>query len=295
MYVIVRDSIQKMFNRILVPVNFNANTALVMQKAVEVANAFKCDLHLLHVQPTLTAIPFIYDGTVSGSWLRNGSDDISQKMEQLMAEYKNRLDEGLLMSMETTPGNWQRVLKEVIIVRHIDLVLIPRANKRFPGTLVRQININRLSQQTGCPVLTVTRRFDVTHLQHIVVPVRDEVPLRKLVVATYLARKFNGIIHLMGQNRSSTGEIRSSRSMMRAYQLLRDYSSVRVHCSTHDENTGSAETLTYAREVKADLIVVNPGRESTGRGIFGRWLGRFLFRESSIPVLTIAPYHTGES
>jgi len=260
-----------------------------MDKAVEVANAFSCDLHLLHVQPVLTAIPFLYDGTVSGSWIRGGEDDIFRKLDHLAVSYKSKLDEGLHITTEALQGNWQRVMKDVIIIRHIDLVLLPRPHRRFPGMLVQQININRLTRQTGCPVLTVTSRFDVTHLRHIVVPVQDEVPLRKLAVAGYLARKFNGMVHLMGQHRTPSGEIPSSRCMKRSYQLLRDHSQVRVECFTQDEGEGATGTLTYAQKVEADLIVVNPGPESMGRGWWGRWTGRYLFRESAIPVLTIAP------
>ncbi len=279
---------KKLFSRILVPVNFNRNTEMALQKAVQVANEFSCDLHLLHVQTPLNVIPFLYDGTVSGTLFQPSAGSAAQKLDQLAAAHKPDLNEGLLMTTEVLSGNWQRVMREVIIVQHIDLVLVPKYHRRFPGALVQLINVNRLSQQTGCPVLTVTRNFDIGHLQHIVVPVADMVPLRKLVVATYLARKFDGIIHLMGQNRSSSGEIKSSRSMLRSYQLLRDYSSVRVYCSTHDENEGAGGTLAYAKNVHADLIVVNPGKESVTKGLFGHWPGKYLFRESPIPVLTIS-------
>lgn len=279
---------EKLFSRILVPVNFNRNTEMAIQKAIQVANEFNCDVHLLHVQTPLNVIPFLYDGTVSGTWFQPSVENTTGRLEQLAADHKSFLNEGLLMTTEVLRGNWQQMIREVVIVRHIDLVLIPRYHRRFHGALVQLININRLSQQTGCPVLTVTRNFDICQLCNIVVPVTDTVPFRKLVVATYFARKFNGIIHLLGLNRSAGGEIRSSRSMMRSYQLLRDYSSVRVHCSTHDENEGGSGTLAFAKNVQADLIVVNPGKESVGRGFLGRWLGKFLFRESPIPVLTIS-------
>jgi hypothetical protein len=255
-----------------------------------VANEFNCDLHILHVQSQVTVIPFLYDGTVSGSLFHSSPDKAEGRMAGLLDEYKSRLNDGLLMTTEVVQGNWQKKLKEAIIVRHIDLVLVPRYHRKFPGALIQQININRLSQQTQCPVLTVTQGFDIKHMQHIVVPVSDVIPVRKLVVATYLARKFNGIIHLMGQKNStlSTGSA-ASRSMTKSYQLLRDYTNVRVHCSDTGHDTGADSTLAFARDVHADLIVVNTGKESEGRGVFGKWLGKYLNRESSIPVLTVSP------
>lgn len=35
---------------------------MAMQKAVQVANEFHCDVHVLHVQTPLTILPFLYEG-----------------------------------------------------------------------------------------------------------------------------------------------------------------------------------------------------------------------------------------
>lgn len=281
---------KKLFNHILVPVNFNRNTSLLMNKALQVANEFNCDLHLLYVQTPMTVIPFLYDGTVSGSLFNFFTEDNSKRMEKLEDEYKPKLNDGLLMTSEILPGSWQAVMKDVIISKHIDLVLIPKYHRKFTGALVQQINIDKLSQQTQCPVLTVTRRFDVTHLHNIVVPVNDFIPIKKLTMATFFARKFSGIVHLMGKKTNSKSEERiNTRCVTKSYQLLRDYTNVRVHCSSETYTNDHADTLTYAKDVAADLIVVNPGKESVRKGWLGKWFGKYLYRESNIPVLTIAP------
>jgi len=280
----------KIFNRILVQVNFNRNTELLMKKAVQVANEFNCDLHLLYVQTPIAVIPFLYDGSVSGSLFNFSMEDSQIKMQSLQDEYKSQLSNGLLMTTEILPGSWQTIMKEVIIGKHIDLVLIPKYHRKFTGALVKQININKLSQQTQCPVLTVTRRFDVTQLHNIEVPVNNFIPIKKLTMATFLARKFNGIVHLMGQKTNSKAEEKlNTRCVTKSYQLLRDYTNVRVHCSAEIYINGYADTLAYAKDVAADLIVVNPGKESMRKGWWGKWFGKYLFRESNIPVLTIAP------
>lgn len=263
---------------------------MVMKKAVQVANEFDCDIHLLHVQTPMTVIPFLYDGNVSGSLFNFSQEGNETKMERIFEEYRVQLNDGLLMTSAVILGNWQTAMKEIIITHHIDLVLIPKYHKRFAGALVQQININRLSKQTQCPVLTVTRRFDVTQLQNIVVPIGNFMPIRKLTMATYLARKFNGIVHLMGhRNDSYTEEKANSRCMTKAYQLLRDFTNVRIHCTSQRSDQGAADTLAYAKDVHADLIVVNPGKESVFKGWLSNWLGKYLYKESNIPVLTIAP------
>ena len=58
---------QKLFNHILVPVEHNQNSRLVIENAVQVANLFDCDIHLLSVQTPLMSIPFVYEGNLAGS------------------------------------------------------------------------------------------------------------------------------------------------------------------------------------------------------------------------------------
>ncbi len=280
----------KIFSRILVPLNFNSHTALLMNKAVQLANEFNCDLHLLYVQTTIARIPFLQEGTISNSFVHLSSEDSRQKMLELENEYKIELKDGLLLSSEIVQGSWQTILKEVVISKHIDLVLIPKYHNNFGVGFTQHININKLSQQTQCPVLMVTRDFDVAHLHNIVVPVNDFIPIKKLTMATFLARKFNGIVHLMGQKTNSKAEEKiNTRCVTQSYQLLRDYTSVKMYCSTDVYTNGAAGTLSYAKDVSADLIVVNPGKESAGKGWWGKRFGKYLYSESTIPVLTIAP------
>lgn len=281
---------QQLFSRILVPVRFNSNTPMLMQKAVEIANCFDSDLHILYVQPPPGMASFFFDGHFTGPLFSKPPRQGREKMAALLRTYQGGLNEGLLMTSSVQEGQWQEEMKSEIISREIDLVLIPRSTQAFPGALIGEININRLSRQTQCPVLTVTPALQLSQLRNIVVPVYDSVPLKKLTVATFLARKFNGIIHLMGGGRGGNQRDKQHlRCITRSYQLIRDYSNVPVHCAARDSGDESASTLSYARQVNADLIVVNPDKESIPRGKWARWLGKYLYRESGIPVLTIAP------
>lgn len=280
---------KKLFTKILVPVNFNRNTAMAMQKAVQVANEFHCDVHVLHVQTPLTILPFLYEGFFATNVYESHARTAAGKLQQLREIYGKKLNDGLLMTISQELGDWQTMLKKTIISEHTDLVLIPKHPKRFFGALIQKININKLIQQTKCPVLTVTRRFNIHHLQNIVVPVGDTLPIRKLTMATYLARQSNGYVHLMGSSgKSKREEKQSSWCVTRAYQLLRDYTQVNIHCSIGADNNRMDGMLAVARNVKADLIVVNSGKETQPAGWLNRLLGKYVYKESNIPVLTVA-------
>ncbi len=281
---------KKLFHKILVPVNFNRNTAMLLEKAIQIANEFSCDLHLLHVQSPAPLVPLLQNGLKPKKTPAHNGNEAESKLLHLKNEFSNQLHDGLLIQVSLESGNWQTVIKNTIITRHIDLVLIPKNRKKFIGALIQSININKLSQQTRCPVLTITSKFNLHHLQNIVVPVGEHVPIRKLTLATYLARQNNGYVHLMSSSGKAGVEFKKRKwCMTKAYQLLRDYTNVKVHCNMDTYPNNTIKTLDYANNIQADLIVVNAGKESQPSGWLNRLLGRYLYKESNIPVLTVAP------
>lgn len=279
---------RKLFTKILLPVNFNDNTSALIQKAVSIANDFSCDLHLLHVHTPVTTIPLLHDGHFTGAYLTHSSQPEKEKLSQLKETCLKHLNYGLKVSHSLQTGNWQAIMKSTIISEHIDLALIPIKNKHIWGTFLNKININKLARQTQCPVLTISSQFNIHQLNNILVPVGDTLPIRKLTLATWLALQCKGNIHLMSN--TSTGNPQDKKSkwcMMRAYQLLRDYTGVNIHCNLGSGQNGIKGMLEQANAVKADLIVVNSGKESSPGGWFSRMMGNYLYKQSAIPVLTV--------
>lgn len=281
---------QQLFDHILVPVGFNRDTNFLMEKAIQAANHFGCDIHLLHVCTNYLPFSVFFDGYFSAPAFFNTEEKARHKMKKLVSKYRHRLREGLVLDASVSSGSWDVQMKELIITRHINLVMIPKHKRKFFGALVYEVDVNELSLQSQCPILTVTRDFDVKHLQNIVVPVNGFLPLRKLSVATRLASQFNGMIHLMGHRSNRyADDKRNVKYLTMAYQLLRDYADVKVYCSSKEGRNVADDTLEYATNIRADLIVVNSGKESILKGWFSRWFGNYLYRRSAIPVLTIAP------
>lgn len=277
------------FNRILVPVLFSQETNESLARVTEIANELGCDLHLLHVQVPSKVFPFVHNGYISSSFFTSKLHDCQVKMEQLVENCRGQLADGLLINGSVLAGSWQSHLKESIIKFDIDLVVIPARNGKANDGL-RILNINRLSQQTQCPVLSLTNDFAFGHLQNIVVPIKDFLPVRKLTAATFLSRKFNATVHLLGQRgNTSTLDKQHTDSLIKAYQLMSEYTSVKIHCISENKESAAADAMAYAKEVSAGLIVVNPGKESLLKSFFNRWLPKNLVIESNIPVLTISP------
>ena len=278
---------QKLFTKILVPVAFNRNTRWATEKAVQLANKFECDVLLLHVQAPPVTLPFLSDSLFPGSFLKSLENDRQGKMKELEQQVKPKLKEGLLISSMIVVGYWQSVLKDVIITEHIDLTLIPRNHRRISSAIIQRININKLSQQTNCPIMTLTRTFNASRLQNIVVPVNDLLPVKKLTMATYLSLDTSGHIYLMGVEKNALAK-NDEGYLLRAYQLLNEFGRLNIHCVLQDSYDPAAGTLAYAKDVHADLIVINPGQESRLRGWWNKLRGKHLCRESEIPVMTVS-------
>jgi Universal stress protein family len=284
-------SMNKLFNHILVPVNFNRNSVQIVERAIGIANEFRCDIHLLYNHsPALPAL-FRLGGQASGRASNYLNVNAAKKMNNLVESCRPQLNQGLSIDCTLVTGDWFSVMKHIIITHHIDLVVIPRYTRFFLNEWLYDFNINRLARETDCPVLTITQDMDITHVKNIVVPINDFLPIRKLTTATYIARQFNAIIHLMGYKEEvQEKEKDDSKWVSRAYQLLNDHTHLKIHRSPiYYGNSMGGNTLSYARQVNADLIVVNPGKESISGGWFNHLMGRCLYKRSDIPVLTIAP------
>lgn len=277
---------RKLFTKILVPVNFNRNTNWSLNKAVQLANKFDCDVLLLHAHAPTSAIPFLPAGLLPGLSARFSEDDVAMKMKELEARFKPGLKEGLMMSALVRTGYWQAIMKDVIIAEHIDLTLVPRSQKALGSSVIRRININKLSQQTGCPIMTITRNLNADLMQNIVVPIFDLLPVKKLTMATYLSLETSGCIYLMGKDRPARSEDDKG-YLMRAYQLLSEFGKLNIQCALEGNEDDAGSTLAYAKNVNANLIVVTPGKESRLRGLWNKLRGKYLCSESDIPVLTV--------
>lgn len=207
-------------------------------------------------------------------------------MKGLTQLASQRLDDGLQLCSEIRHGNWPGILKETIIAEQVDLVVIPKGRRRISDALLNRINISRLVQQSGCTALMVTRSFNAHHMENIVVPVHGILPVKKLVAATYVSMESNGHIYLMGNENRLRGQDQDS--LFKAYHLLSEYSRCRVHCALKESDDVAGNTLAFAKDVKANLIVVEANGEAGLKGWWNRMWGRQLYGESDIPVLTVA-------
>ena len=280
---------KKLINNILVPVDFGKPSMLALDKAVHMANHFRCGLHVLHVENS-AIIPLTKDGNFFTAGKQPDKKDNQEKLAQLEDKYFKKVDAGLPCKAVMEKGNTEQVIVEYSIRNHIDFIVVGKSNRVLLGNLFQSLSINRLARKTNSAIVTVKSKPAFENIRNIVLPVGTHLPLRKIMFASYLAEKFNARIHLIAlTKRFPVTRVEDTLYLYKTYQLLKEKTALSVECHTIPGANIADSTLEYAQQINADLIVVNPGKELLLSGFINRMFARFITNESRIPVMTIAP------
>jgi K+-sensing histidine kinase KdpD len=274
---------QKLINNILAPINAGRQSTIVAERAVRMANHFHCGLHLLYTETT-GLVP------IFGASQEDRTGNTRKKLSALEERFGPLLEPGLALRISYSKGDFEQNVGEYAIRNFIDVIMIGRSGHGLPGSLFGSLSINRLARRTNSAILTVNDGPALENVQNIVLPVVAHLPMRKIMLASYVARKSNAKIHLIGlTRRRHLTSVHDAQYLYKTFQLLRDNTNLDVEYHIlHGENIAD-KTLEYARGINADLIVVNPGKELLLSGFINKVFARFIFNESPIPVMTINP------
>ena len=275
----------KLFNNILVPVDFSVASEFAIEKAIDIANHFRCNVHLL----TAGNGRVINQAHTSKTNTSGDAAAGETRLLQLKNKYLSQLEPGLSMYTAVRVSSNNRAVTEYIAVQQIDLVILGTRISLLSKIFGTGYNLSHISRRVDCPVLSVRKDAGHERWMNIVLPVCSMLPIRKIMFASYLGRKYNSRIHLLsiaGDEINDNPE--RNEYLYKAYQLLRDNTRLTIECHTIRGHNIADTTLRFAQKINADLIVVNPGNESRLSGFFNRALNGNIFNESRIPVMTVS-------
>lgn len=266
----------KLFNNILVPLNLDRHSETAIEKAVQLSAQFHCDVHLLYLDHK----------SFWRSWSPVKAAEKKLKLSVLQNKYAMQLPRGCILHTGMREGNAAAALQQYIAINHVDLIL----THRVPGIFCFDagLDINKLAANTGCPVLSLQTNPSLKGIRNIVLPVGEQLPLRKIMLAIYMAKDSNAAIHLITLTTGNTSASRRYVYLEKTYQLLRENTSLPIQCKMVMGENLADTTLEYARKVEADLILVKAGDECLLSGPMNRLFSKFLFNRSTIPVITVA-------
>ncbi|MBC7826233.1 MAG: universal stress protein [Chitinophagaceae bacterium] len=275
----------KLFNNILVPVDFSDVSELAIEKAIDIANHFKCNIHLVVAETNSIG----RRKRQFNKSINRIAADAEASLYRLQNKFTFRLHPGLSIQSSLRKGTRNRAVIEYTLRHNIDLVIIGRSTGVMTKLMGSSYDTAEITKHIECPVLTVRMNTSNDQWLNIVLPVCSMLPVRKIMFACYLARKYNSKIHLLAiAGDEIETDTERNQYLYKAYQLLRDNTNLVIECHTIRGHNIAESTLRFAQKINADLIVVNTGQESRLSGIVNRIFDGSLFSESKIPVMSVS-------
>ncbi|MBS1918149.1 MAG: universal stress protein [Bacteroidetes bacterium] len=278
---------QKLFNKILVPVDFSARSKNAVLKAIEVAKQYQCSIDLLHVVHVSAFASLATTGHyVNAPALDRGYKyEVEFQFQKLFSFLKIIGIQGIRISQNILAGSWDETIIDYANLYETDLILIGQkvneANKRK-----MYINPDKIAIATNIPVITIPSNRRLTKLYSIVIPVTDFLPIRKMMYGIYIASTHNTTIKLLGIGNEKTKD-KVQHYMKRARQLVTENCPTQVE-EDFTENRNIAEAINkFATMHAADLIILNPGTQTKMPGFMSAFFGNIIQKYSTPPVLTV--------
>lgn len=256
---------------ILVPVDFTAKNKWSIAKAIELANNFHCNVHLVYVPNLLSR--------------RYSNENLMKKLEQLRSFYKDQICGQGALETGYLSGSKQSELADYIKQHEMDLVVTGLSKFNLIQRIISSISISRLARKTNVPVLAVRSGGLVCHFKKIVLPVSGEIPIRQIRLAALLGRAFKSTVYFVSLRKQAGGNTNSI--LESALEMVQSISTIPVQCFLLEGQNLAKSTLEFSKKINADLIMVNPVKDFYLPGLWNRLTDKLLSYGTKIPVLTV--------
>lgn len=274
----------KLYN-ILVPVNFTAKNKWAIAKAIELANNFDCNIHLVHVLHR-NVLPFVPVDISSITPYESYADRLNsfEKLRLMAAQCRQQLCGRGNIEISVLEGRLQKRLSEYVQRYDIDMVVIGVSRFNFLQRVISSVSISRLARRTNIPVLAVQSGGLICHFKKIILPLHDQIPSERIKLATMLARTFKSTVYLVTLRKADNA---TEKILNEALELIQSISTIPVQGIILEGKNLAKTTLEFAKKINADLIMINPLKEFNLPGLWNKVTNKLLTYGSKIPVITV--------
>lgn len=275
----------KLYN-IMVPVTRGNKNKWAMAKAVELANNFSCTIHLVYVV-SRRLVPFlpIQRNSVTPYESRRDLHRAQKKLEELKYRYKDQLCGEANIEISILEGDPKKELRNYIEKYEMDLVVIGLSRFNFVERIISSIAISRLARRVNVPVLAVRASGLVSHFKKIVLPLHEDISLRRIKLATMLARTFRSTVYFVSLREQAD---KQPSLLNAALEVVQSLSTIPVQCFLLEGKNLAKSTLEFSKKINADLILINPVKEFRLPGLWNKITNKLISYGSPIPVVTVS-------
>jgi hypothetical protein len=276
------------FKNILIPVDFSINTEVAVKKSLEIIEPEKSVIHLFHVQKILPPWFSSYQGRFFRNSLQGTPSHytLNKKFTEWELLIKNTSPFIKVTSESKKAASIEKAVIKKAKQSNPDIIIVGKNSHHTTFPFLNTVSPGRIAKDTGFPVLMVKPGSISNKVKSIVVPIGSSVPRRKIELLLALRKKFRISIHLVTflQKNPGTNEY-ASFALVDTYEL--------AHCPLgHEVLKGdniARSTLKYAQQIKADMLLVDPEKETRLTSFSGKHISDVLLPDSRLQILTVQP------
>ena len=264
---------------ILVPVDFTSKNKWAIAKGIEMANQMNCNIHLVNIiHPGIFSSFTPYESHVD----RMNSYD---QLKDLANSYSDQLCGNGKIEISILEGNPAKKLVDYINEFEMDMVVMGLSKYNLLQRLISSVSINKLASKTNVPVLTVGSKGLVHHFKKIILPLYNEVSIRRIRMAAMLARSFKSTIYMITLRR---GNNIPEKVINEGLEIVHSISRIPAQGVILEGDNLAKTTLDFAKRINGDLIMINPVEEFKLPGWWNKLTNKLLSYGSGIPVMTMS-------
>lgn len=273
--------------KIAAPIDFSETSMLAIEHAGHMANLFKAEVVLIHVQEKNWHNFTIIEPEATFEVPPGMTERVHGKLDEL-AQGISR-DYGVKASAIVTTGN---VYNEIIkITGEVGADLIVMGTHGVSGVEEFFVGSNtyRVVTRAKVPVLSVQTHVKNVGFKEILLPIDDsEHSRQKAHHALQIAKYYNSRVHIAGLN---DGDLDEGKLRVKLEQVARFLTNAGVNCVIEmlKGSNQAVMTIEHAKKINTDLIIIMTDQEEN---IMGRFIGPYaqqIVNHSPIPVLSIHP------
>ena len=275
---------QNKFYNILVPVDFTPKNKWAITKAIELANNFNCNIHLVHVvfNPIFPLIN-IDASNFTPYAAHINMQTCREKLAELKAVYKKQMCGDGEIEISLLQGHPQKELRNYVENYNMDIVVMGLSKFNLLNRIISSISISLLAKKINIPILAIRSSGLVSHFKKIVLPLHDDIPVERIKLATMLARSFKSTVYLVSLRDTNSTD---KNVLDKTLELVQSVSTIPVQCFLLEGKNLAKSTLDFSRRINADLILGQSKKEFRLPGFWNRITNRIIAYASKIPVLT---------
>jgi nucleotide-binding universal stress UspA family protein len=271
--------------KILVPIDFTVKNKWAIAKAIEIANSFDCNLHFVNILHS-NIIPGLPIRASSFTPYESHADRMNnyERLKELAGIYSNQLCANSKVEISILEGDPAKELAGYILDYDIDMVVLGLSRFNLVNRMLSSISISRLARRTNIPVLAVGPGGLVCHFKKIILPLHNEASLKRIRMATMLARTFRSTVYMLALREENNV---AEKMINEALEIVQSISTIPVQGIILEGKNLAETTIDFAKKINADLIMIYPLKEFNLPGWWNRLTNKLLSYGSQIPVLTM--------